>query len=300
MLRFDALGDTLLSTPAIRRLAESCSEVKPSATSAEIADLLRQRKPDAVFCFSEKRRSLQAAWRSRCERRVGFFPGLSQPLKALYARTTLTHRWTFPNDPSVDPGVHEVDRYGHLLEQVGVDASNLGPLFFPSVDTEPARSWLSQHGIERPLGLQLSPKWLQDGWPCQWLRELSKRLPGPVIGLFGPAEADWALASFQDLPMKLAPVGSLNDYAGLLSQCRQLVTIDTGAAHLAAALSIPVVDVFPERNHPHCVRRWRPWQVAHEVVLKPLHQSSLESRLLAEVLAASSKLDSRGGEPGPA
>jgi ADP-heptose:LPS heptosyltransferase len=138
--------------------------------------------------------------------------------------------------------------------------------------------------------LQLTPKWLQDGWSERWLRDLSERLPGSVLGLYGPAEAEWAQRCFQGLPIVLAPATDLQGYAALLSQCRQLVTIDTGAAHMASALGVPVVDVFPERNHQHCVRRWRPWRVPSEVVLKPSHQANREPALCAEIAAASARL----------
>ena len=44
--------------------------------------------------------------------------------------------------------------------------------------------------------------------------------------------------------------------------------MDTGAVHVAAALGLPVVDVFPRAGAEHVVPRWKPWQVAHEVVLR--------------------------------
>jgi ADP-heptose:LPS heptosyltransferase len=311
VLRLDALGDTLLSTPAIRRLTEACPEVTvlahpagspvlsglartvevpTGASSRELAELVRAARPDAVFCFTEKRRAIHAVWLSRCPRRVGFFPGLTQPLKSLFAGAALTHSWSSPNNPKQDAGVHEVERYGRLLEQIGISSSGLGPLYFPGVDPERARQWFLERGLERPIGVQLTPKWLADGWPFEWLRELCERLPGPVVGLYGPAEAEWAHQHFQGLTMTLGPVESLTGYAALLRQCRQLVTIDTGAAHVASAQGVPVVDVFPERNHLHCVGRWRPWQVAHEVVLKPLHSKLHEKALLELILRASSSL----------
>jgi ADP-heptose:LPS heptosyltransferase len=54
-----------------------------------------------------------------------------------------------------------------------------------------------------------------------------------------------------------------------VAACRYLLSIDTGAVHIAAAVGTPVVDVFPEAGAQHTVPRWRPWMVPHQVVLKP-------------------------------
>ncbi len=305
VLRLDALGDTLLSTPAIRLLMESGNEVTvfthpagtpvleglastiqvaPGTPASELGRLIRACKPDVVVCMTEKRSALIAACLSRAPIRLGFDPGRSQPLRSLIARLAFTRRYPSSNDPGLSSTLHEVDRYCHLLGRLSERPPRL---YFPPIESEPAQRWLTQQSLTSPVyALQLTPKWLQQGWSVQWLRMLSQRLPTPLVGLFGPAEEAWARAHFSDLELVLAPGGTLLEYGALLRLCEMLVTVDTGAAHVAAALGVPVVDVFPAQSADHCVPRWRPWMVEHRVVLKPLPSPRAEAELISLIVTA--------------
>ncbi|MFN0067783.1 MAG: glycosyltransferase family 9 protein, partial [Limisphaerales bacterium] len=53
------------------------------------------------------------------------------------------------------------------------------------------------------------------------------------------------------------------ELAGLLWRARLFVGVDTAAMHLAAACQCPTVAIFG----PSVVGFWRPWRVAHEVVV---------------------------------
>ncbi len=53
----------------------------------------------------------------------------------------------------------------------------------------------------------------------------------------------------------LAGLTSVREWAAVLEQCDLLVTNDSGAGHLAAAVGTPVVSVFGPSND----RAWRPW-----------------------------------------
>jgi ADP-heptose:LPS heptosyltransferase len=305
VLRLDALGDTLLSTPAIRNLVDAGHDVRVFTSAAgtvvltglaravevsgpeDLAERVRETHPDVVIGFSEKRRSLLAARSSGAGIRVGFDPGWVQPMKTLAARLVFTHRFRSTNDPRRDSGLHEVERYCRLLGTLDSTLDSPGPLYFPRVDHLSQRQWLVDRELtQSPVALQLTPKWMQDGWSVAWLRDLCQRLPGPVVALFGPAEADWVRQNFEGLGLALAPVGTVLEYGALLGLCRGLVTVDTGAAHVAAALGVPVVDVFPERNAAHCVGRWRPWQVEHRVVIKPEHTVGREVELTRAIQLA--------------
>ena len=47
--------------------------------------------------------------------------------------------------------------------------------------------------------------------------------------------------------------------SAVIGGARPVVTADTGAAHVAGMLGVPVVDCFPERDAPAQIARWRPW-----------------------------------------
>lgn len=299
MLRLDALGDTLLSTPAIRSLQltwpsaqlrvfthpagsvvlRSWVDIEEVGPDTPLSERVREYAPDCVLVFSEKRRAVTAAYKSGAPRRIGFDPGLTQPLKSLWLRVALTDRLAYPNDLTRDPGMHEVERYLALTRLAGAK-DYTGGLHLP-MDVEKGKAWMAEHGLERPWAVQLTPKWLLGGWSVEWLQTVVGRLPHPLVAFYGPAEKEWAEQHFANEQLCYQP--DLLEYAAVLSQCRALITVDTGAAHVAAAVGTPVVDIFPEKHSAHCVRRWRPWQVEHRVVLKPEWRSDLEESLRNQI-----------------
>ena len=78
----------------------------------------------------------------------------------------------------------------------------------------------------------------------------------------------------------------MTDYAGEVASCSYLISIDTGAVHVAAAMGVPVVDVFPQEGAHHTVPRWRPWMTPHRVVLKPTYEDEESLGALVQKIAA--------------
>ena len=61
-----------------------------------------------------------------------------------------------------------------------------------------------------------------------------------------------------------------------------VVSTDTGAAHVAGMLGVPVVDVFPDRDFAAQARRWRPWASPSRLV----RASSLRGGAAATIIEA--------------
>jgi len=289
VIRLDALGDTLLTTPALHLLRQhwpqaqvlalthrvgtdllrplcEVQEVTPQTSWRAMARILKDFGAQAVLCFSEKRRAALACWASGAGLRIGFEPGISQPLKSLASRVFFTRTFSFVNDPRRDPGLHEVERYCKLVELL-VERQGLE---IPPLQLQPQSHHyeaVQAYRGQNLLGLQLTPKWCRFGYNVEHLRHWLQCLQPPILGLAGPAEAEWARQHFSDIPLYCSQ--DVMEYAALLEQLRGLVTIDTGAAHVAAARQVATIDVFPERHHAHCVRRWRPWRCPHRIVLQP-------------------------------
>ena len=303
VIRLDALGDTLLSTPALTLLRQHLPQVelmtlahpagapvlRPLCTVVEVsprdgwrvlAGYLRQFRPDAVLCFCEKRRAALAAWSSGAPLRLGFDPGWVQPLRAVAARCWF-HR-SLPEQPR-----HETERYAALVGLLlGQDPGEVPPI---QLQPGPQHYEAARALGELPaLGVQLTPKWCRFGYTVQHLRQWLNGLPQSWIGLVGPAEVEWARAHFPEVP--LYEGRDLLEYAAVLERLRMLVTIDTGAVHVAAARGVPVVDVFPENQHQHCVPRWLPWRTAHRVVLQPAFSEQGSAQLASGLRGAVEEL----------
>lgn len=244
----------------------------------KLAGEVRRHRYDAVLTISEKWWPRLITLLSGARRRIGFDPGASQPLKALSLRLVLTDRVPSPNDPSQPSALHEVERYMRLLEPLGIHARP-GPLRMTvgGEDARWARDRLDAGGIasgSAPLGVHLSPKWALEGWQPAALARcvlcLRDALPDvPVVVTHSTGERDWAAPvanACQEAGALALETAQVGQWAAALASCRIVVTVDTGAVHLAAALEVPVVDIIPSRNYEHVASRWRPWGVPYRVL----------------------------------
>ena len=248
-----------------------------------------------VFCLNEKFWPSLWARMSGASMRLGFDPGWSQPPKALLRRLTLTHWLQNPNDPSL-PSIHEVERYAALAAMAGCDSAT-GPLNL--MLPEDAKKWaveqLTTLGFSPdslPVCLHLSAKWCSENWSEQTCTEVSlailERFPSVfLIVTAGPGEDRFFASADALLPAKrfhLFQNLTLADWAALLAQSRGLVSMDTGAVHLAAAVNVPVVAVFPELNFAHASSRWAPWQVPHRIIRRPSPED--KAKFLSQICTA--------------
>ncbi len=184
-------------------------------------------------------------------RRVGFVTGWDRPLKTLWARARLTETV----DRAQRPGRGEC----HEAEVLFGLGSGL-VVGVPEADPAALRALFT--GAGAPAGrsgivLQAGPKWARTGVPDEALRIAAGVLaPRGLRVVAAPADvpaAEAALGRAVD-----APAG-LPDWVAALDGAAVVVTTDTGAAHVAGMLGVPVVDVFPDRHFAAQVRRWSPW-----------------------------------------
>lgn len=99
-------------------------------------------------------------------------------------------------------------------------------------------------------------------WPAERFRELSRRLGGDALALWGPGERELAEAT----GARVAPPTTVRELAFILQKARVVIGGDTGPLHLAAALGTRVIGLYgptdPRRNGPygqldHCVDHFR-------------------------------------------
>lgn len=214
------LGDGVMALPAVHALAAlgPLRIVGPRWAPDVYRDVPQAAAgtPDTAVLFAP---SLRAAWRVRgVPRRVG--------------TPTDARGWLLTD--RVPRGPHTRDTFAALAARVGAVAA--GPPRWSPRPTDPAPEVPADH-----VGLvPLSATGATRQWPH--FRALADRLRGPVVFYGGPGEED-AVARIAG--PHVARVGlPLPAFAGALRRCRLLISVDTGAAHFAAAVGARVVVVY--------------------------------------------------------
>jgi ADP-heptose:LPS heptosyltransferase len=186
--------------------------------------------------------------------RVGFTTGLAKPLKSLWARTKLTR--AVRRGASVRSGrAHEAEVMFGLANGLGLhsesvptrDPARLRPLIL--ADVQPPG---------RDVVVQLGRKWLTIGLDPATAETIVAALAARGAQLvLSAAEAPDAARLSAGAPFIVC--ADVTKWKRVIGGARIVVTPDTGAAHLAGMLGIPVVDCFPTADAPAQIARWHPW-----------------------------------------
>jgi lipopolysaccharide heptosyltransferase I len=174
--------------------------------------------------------------------------------------------------PPYDPEAHAVWRYLNLAHYLGAPAAipPALPRFRLGLDAGVDLGPLLPEAGRRPLAvLHPGARWTSKLWPAagwarlaQWLRA-EKGFQVAVTGAVADRDLAAQICAGRRQPaINLAGRTSLAELAGVLKAARLAVTTDTGAMHLAAALSTPVVALFG----PTAPWRTGPWGDGHQIV----------------------------------
>jgi len=220
------------------------------ASTARAKDEIAAMRYDVALIASEEPEAFALA--APIPRRIGFTTGWARPFKTLWVRARTTAR-VARSQRIGGEAAHEVEvlyRLGRGLvepERPTTDAARLRSLF---VATAPPRE-------RGPVLLQAGPKWAAIGVPDEALRSAVMRLqPAGLLVVAAPGDA---ASAERALGVPVATFARLADWVAALDGARAVVTVDTGAAHVAGMLGTPVVDVFPDARFGDQVRRWWPW-----------------------------------------
>jgi ADP-heptose:LPS heptosyltransferase len=219
------------------------------------------------------RQGLSLARQLRRRRIVGF----TEPGKPAPASITI------PVPGLAYDDLHEVEVMKRLAEAIDVHDAG-GPLRvypvparmdawrarLPALGQRDGRLWIAVHISAREPGRR---------WPIGRWVELIGRLTATgnigVVLLWAPGAADdprhpgddadaaaiLTQAGTSALPV---PTAELTDLIAALALCDAFIGADGGAMHLAAALGLPTLALFENREDKK--RRWYPWQVPYELV----------------------------------
>jgi ADP-heptose:LPS heptosyltransferase len=188
------------------------------------------------------------------ERRVGFTTGLARPLKSLWVHSKLTAR--VRRAASLGSGrAHEAEIIFRLADGLGLhaepaptrDITRLRPLILAD---PPVRG---EHIV-----VQLGKKWAAIG--------LDLASAGTIVSALAARGAQLVVSPSEQAEAVLLAAGAafnicrdVTQWKRVIGGARLVVTPDTGAAHLAGMLGIPVVDCFPNADAAAQIARWHPW-----------------------------------------
>jgi len=96
------------------------------------------------------------------------------------------------------------------------------------------------------------------------------------------------------VPDVVAWQGSLGAFAGLIGASDLYLGYDSAGQHIAAALGVPTIDIFVDRQYPLIAKRWRPYGMGRVEVITarpaPPFTAAERDALLAATLAAYHRL----------
>jgi heptosyltransferase-2 len=237
----------------------------PSGTG-DAARVLRDGRFDAVLLLPNSLHAAIIATRAGISGRWGYGADLRGPL--------LTRRAARAR------GLHQVEYYQRLVRLLGFENGSGEPrITIPAGTRTAARTLLSSRGRVAGTPLVAIAPGAAFGsakrWPPESFAALAAALAEDgvqtvIVGAAADrASADAVLADLavatpgSHPPIDLVGATDLPMLAGVLTECRTLVTNDSGAMHVAAAAGVPVTAVFGPTNE----RETRPVGTGHAIVV---------------------------------
>jgi heptosyltransferase II len=287
------LGDAVMALPAIADVRRARPEAHITiAARPSVAAMFRLAPTVDAIVVLERKASIGrvTSWREMGAELAGgrFDVALLLPNSmhaALLARRAgIPERWGYATawrrrllTRSVDPpsGVHQAEYYQRLVQGLGFPNGPVEPrLTVSTALRESAASTLSAAGWDgRTTLAAVAPGAAYGGakrWSAAAFAELIDALAedGVVSVLIG-SQADEATgaevmrrATRRDRVMNLIGRTDLTALAGVLAHCRALVTNDSGAMHLGAAVGVAVTALFGPTNE----RATRPLGEGHHIL----------------------------------
>ncbi len=315
------LGDAVMALPAIadvrRGLPESTIAVAARAPVSPLFDLVSG--VDEVLTMPSNWRDAAAALEKGGFDAVLLLPN-SLRAAIVAKRAAIAERWGYSGDLRAalltrpvprERGLHQVAYYQRLVNLLGFENGSDAPCVAVSSSArDAARALLAARGRHAGAPLvAVAPGAAFGGakrWPPESFASLvgalaEDRVQAVVVGAAADrSSADAVLAgvrpSSRDAlsPIDLVGDTDLSILAAVLSECRTLVTNDSGAMHMAAAVGIPVTAVFGPTNE----HETRPIGTRHSIVVSdawcrpcmlrdcPLDHQCMRAVTPPEVLAA--------------
>jgi len=317
LTRLDRVGDLILSTPAIASVRRSWPEARITLACSTYNAVVVERNPnvDSVLAIPPGRplEAFGERFRGACDLAIALAPCVPDfrlvgatraPVRVgyTYVRRYLVRLTAFryltrlaisDADPQLserDPRRlvrHEVEQVLDLVRLAG-GTQLFSELVIPIDDVD------RRAVAEVPAGgiaFHLGRRWFADGSTLASTLDLLRGLRRyglPVVVTYGVDALEEASA-VRAAEVADALVGGLSfrQWAAVFEKSRLVVTVDTGATHVASAARRPTVVVFEHRYFNLSSQEWSPYRVPSVCLRKPANDDPAElAALRASVVAA--------------
>ena len=310
LTRTDRVGDLVLSTPAIATVRRSfpdahitmvCSAynkvvMERNCDVDELMALPRGTKPsafgsrfrdtvDLAIALAPRMQDFALVRATRAKSRIGY-TYVRRYGARLSARLYLTKLAVSQADPALceqfptRPVLHEVDQ---LLEVVAL-AGATERVSELRVDVHDADREAVAFLPERPIIVHLGLRWFATGSTLEstltLIREV-RAFGAPVVVTYGPeCAAQAAVIAGQKVADAVAGGLSFHEWAAAFERARCVVTVDTGATHVASAMRRPAVVAYEHRYFRLSSQEWAPYRVPHALIRKPADEQEASLAIL--------------------
>jgi ADP-heptose:LPS heptosyltransferase len=315
VIRVDAIGDALVTTPLIAALRANGHDVgivlsnanagifdehalswlhvleripwprhgSTAASHTRTLAEMRGRAYDVALIASEEPEAYAIAREAQIPQRIGFHNGWQKPFKSLWIASQCTSTIYRPAVAS-RAREHEVETLYKL--GAGFVASSAPP-------RDPA---LLAHLLlavipdrDATVVVQVTPKWracgVSDDALVSLLRVLAAR---DLRAVAAASEKDFATSLAARASVELDVFATLDPWKEAVGRAAVIVTPDTGSAHLAGMLGTPCVDCFPHEDSVVREKRWSPWAAPYRALSFPPGTS--DETIAARVTAAAGEV----------
>lgn len=295
--RTDRIGDLVLSTPAIATVRASFPEAHVAIVTSEYNSVVMERnddvdelivlprtaKPrqlgarlqgfDVAVALAPRAVDLQLVGATHAPLRVGYTyerRWIARVTAALYVNRIMISE----ADPELcdrypyRPVRHEVVQ---LLDLVALAGAHRRVLDL-RLDVTDADRAVARDLPRDPIVLHLGQRWFTDGSTLAGtvtIVEDLARLAPVVITCAGDCEAMAPVFESNPSVARLVRGLPFHEWAAVLERGRVVVTVDTGATHVASAVRRPTVVAFEHRYFSLNSQEWSPYGVPHVLVQKP-------------------------------
>jgi ADP-heptose:LPS heptosyltransferase len=314
--RTDRVGDLILSTPAIATMRASFPEAHITIVCSGYNAVVMDHSPDVdtvAIVPSQVRPEAYGATFRNVDLAIALAPNAAD-LKLIgatgarvrigytYQRRYLTRliarRWvTDLLVSAADPAMcdrrpelvvqHEVDQVLALARRAG--ARTIVPDLRVMV-TDADRAQVADLPLD-PIVVHLGKRWTEHGSTTASLLEIFRELRGlgrPLVATYG-ADAAALAAVVRTAAVADRVIGGLTfgAWAAAFERAACILTIDTGATHVASAVRRPTVVLFEHAYFRLNSQEWSPYRVPNAVLRKPADDSPEALRASrADIVAA--------------